>query len=261
MRKENFRQLYEAFASAVAFVAVEDANGAQSIGSAFHVGEGVFVTARLGRKQEDYFGRNHRKHNPSHSRRKWGARGRASARGKVARRPLFHPNENVDVAALVVDGIDAPVIPLGGHLDDWLGTELVLCPTLVFGYPPIPFAKEPILVAATGEVNAIVDKYTGGHPHFILSTMARGGFSGGLAITDFGCALGLITESLGDADKPAELGYLSVLSIEPIYVCLAHHNIMPAAVHAEWGEGDYGKSLWKPEHFPVASDEAEESRN
>jgi len=228
MSKEKFRQLYEAFASGIAFVALEDANGAQSIGSAFHVGEGVFVTARHVVENRKIIsvattestirsipvrnGAHEVVHHP--------------ARGKVARRPLFHPNENVDVAALVVDGIDAPVIPLGGHLNDSLGTELVLCPTLVLGYPPIPFAKEPILVAATGEVNAIVDKYTGGHPHFILSTMARAGFSGGLAITDFGCALGLITESLGHADKPAELGYLSVLSIEPIYVCFGppqHH--------------------------------------
>lgn len=250
MSKDKFRQVYESFAAGVAFVAVEDAEKTQSIGSAFHVGEGVFVTARhvvenkeiisiettelTLRPIPDGKGAHEIVHHPS--------------RGKVVRGPLFHPNEHIDVAVLVVEGIDAPVIPLGGHLDDWLGTELVLCPALVLGYPPIPFAKEPILVAATGEVNAIVDKYTGGHPHFILSTMARGGFSGGLAMTDFGCALGVITESLGQADKPAELGYLSVLSVEPIYVCLAHHKIMPPVMHAEWGQGDPGKSFWKSEN-------------
>lgn len=40
------RQLFDRYAAAVAYVAVELPNGDQAIGSAFHVGDGVFVTAR-----------------------------------------------------------------------------------------------------------------------------------------------------------------------------------------------------------------------
>ena len=73
------------------------------------------------------------------------------------------------------------------------------------GYPPVPFSKEPLLVSTLAEVNAVVDKYTGGHPHFIVSALARGGFSGGIALTEEGHTLGVITESLGQNGKPEEL--------------------------------------------------------
>jgi len=110
----------------------------------------------------------------------------------------------------------------------------VLRSVVVLGYPPIPFSGAPTLIASRAEVNAIVDKYTGGHPHFILSAMARGGFSGGPALTDYGCSLGVITEALGSDNQPVELGYLAVLSVEPIYNCLAHHEIVPPEIDRVW---------------------------
>lgn len=42
----RMRKLFERYASAVAYVAVRSPTGAESIGTAFHVGEGVFLTAR-----------------------------------------------------------------------------------------------------------------------------------------------------------------------------------------------------------------------
>lgn len=97
-------------------------------------------------------------------------------------------------------------IPLGGHLDDYLGQhELVLYRTLVLGYPPIPLTKVPKIVASVGEVNALIELYDGSHhPHFLISTMARGGFSGSPVLVaynednpDSGTAvLGIVTQSL-----------------------------------------------------------------
>ncbi|PKQ89426.1 hypothetical protein CXK86_20485 [Paenibacillus sp. BGI2013] len=46
MDNNIYRQLYETYAAAVAYIAVETKDGEQGIGSAFHVGEGVFITAR-----------------------------------------------------------------------------------------------------------------------------------------------------------------------------------------------------------------------
>lgn len=252
MQKNFLRGIYEVLAAGVAYVAVKSPNGEESIGSAFHIGEGIFITARHvieGKKileiatteraikdAEDENGDGQsRKVEISH----W------PGKGKVIGGPYFHPNPDIDVAALKVEGIDAPVIPLGDHLDDWLGTELVLRDVVVLGYPPIPFSRTPTLVASKAEVNAIVDKYTGGHPHFILSAIARGGFSGGPAITDYGCSLGVITESLGTNDQPPELGYLSVLTVEPIFDCLAHHKIVPSEIDRIW-EGFWNT---KSSHF------------
>src|SRR6185503_18471577 len=46
MIKGHAQHLFRKYAPAMAYVVVEKPNGDESIGSAFHVGEGVFVTAR-----------------------------------------------------------------------------------------------------------------------------------------------------------------------------------------------------------------------
>lgn len=51
--------------------------------------------------------------------------------------------------------------------------------------------------------------------HLIASTMARGGFSGGVVLDHSGIALALVTESLGKMGMPVETGYMSLMSIEP----------------------------------------------
>ena len=44
--KSAFHETYVRAAGAVAFVAIIDAKGDEGIGSAFHIGNGIFVTAR-----------------------------------------------------------------------------------------------------------------------------------------------------------------------------------------------------------------------
>jgi hypothetical protein len=115
------------------------------------------------------------------------------------------------------------LIPLGGHLDDWLGDELVLTKVLVLGYPKIPFSKESVLVAMQGEINAVIDTYIKPHPHFIISSVTRGDFSGGPVISEYDFLLGVLTESLADGDQALENGFASVISIEPL-LDLSHEN-------------------------------------
>jgi hypothetical protein len=93
------------------------------------------------------------------------------------------------------------------------------------GYPPIPLSREPVLVAVQGEVSAIVDKYCGPHPHFVISSIPRGGFSGGPVISEYDFLLGIFVESLMDAEQTVELGFASVLSIEPLLVLLQENDI------------------------------------
>ena len=149
--------------------------------------------------------------------------------------PFYHPNTIIDIAAFVVQEDNIVSIPLGGHLDDWINdSQFILQKTLIMGYPPIPFSSEPLLLAARGEINAIVDKYNASHPHFIISSMPRGGFSGGVCMIEWGFALGVITEALGSDYKAPELGFMSVVSVEPILVCLSHHNILPEIQKEVW---------------------------
>jgi S1-C subfamily serine protease len=213
------RELFEKYSEAVIFLSIELPTGELSIGSAFHVGDGVFVTARhvvdSGKIVEvgSTVGTS-----------------MVGAMGRIVRGPLFHPNKSVDLAVLVVEGFDCPAIPLGGHFDDWINDEqFMLRQIIVMGYPPIPLSSSPVLVVSRGEVNAVIDRYIGKHPHFIVSAMARGGFSGGPCLIESGFALGVVTEALVQDYSSLEVGYMSVLSIEPVYDCLEHYGLLPAA--------------------------------
>ncbi len=234
--------LYERYRASTAFLVTESRQGDEGIGTCFHIGRGVFITARhvvdsrrivsAGTTEPLY--------------------GEAAARGAVEtlatagsasafHGPFFHPDKSVDLAALILDDLNAPFIPLGGHLDDWINSGLVLTRALVMGYPPIPFSGWPELVAVSGEVNAIIDKYTGGSPHFVLSCMARGGFSGGpvLCHGEGGWLLGVVTESLVLNSGAVESGFMSVLPIEPVYELLVHHCILPRE-QVTWADELFG---------------------
>lgn len=237
------RELFEAYAAAVAYCCVRDAAGNQAIGTAFHVGDGVFLTARhvVENRTIVHFATTIDRYiaDPKGAAQIAGREGRfeciPAGVGRVVRGPLFHPDPQVDVAALVVEGLHPPIIPLGSHLDDWLNDEaFVLAKVIVLGYPPVPHSREPTLLASRAEINAVVDKYSGPHPHFIVSAMARGGFSGAPCLVEWDFALGLVTESLGMNNQPAELGYMAVLSVEPLFVCMQHHGIIPAVQKEGW---------------------------
>lgn len=239
---DNFRlwsrSQFAAYKGCIAFVETASANGDIGCGTCFHVGEGVFVTARhvIENRPITKIGFDDDTVNQEllQDRRFWGEQ--QHGRVSIVEGPFFHSNQNVDVACFRVEPFPKAWLPLGGHLDDFLGQhELLLYRTLVIGYPPIPLTTEPKLVASVGEVNALVDLYVGSHPHFIISTMARGGFSGAPVLvaynednTSTGTAvLGIVTQSLVENNKAPEHGFMAVLSVEPIFTCLELNNMLP----------------------------------
>ncbi|MDK2748717.1 MAG: serine protease [Brevundimonas sp.] len=157
---------------------------------------------------------------------------------RLVGQPNFHPDPTVDLAALRVTGMsqNAHFVPLGGHLDDSVGEgDFELSRAVVLGYPPIPFTRQPVLIAASCEVNATVDLAMGSNQlHFLLSAVPRGGFSGGLAFSEWGFALGVITQSLISGGGPPETGYFTATSIEAVYVCLQANGLLPKAQSDGW---------------------------
>ena len=223
----------------VAFIETRGDKGDLGIGTCFHVGDGVFVTASHVIKDriiteiglDDGLATLQLLEKPEH----WGQKSHGAV--TILEGPFFHSDSSVDVACFRCEPYPQSWISLGGHLNDWLGQyELVLHQVLLLGYPIIPFSDRPVLVASAGEVNALIEKYTRGHPHFIVSSMARGGFSGGPALVAYNeadeetgtAALGVVTESLNLNDQVAELGYTAVLTVEPIYHCLETHGLLPS---------------------------------
>ena len=230
----------------MAYVAIER-DGKPGIGSAFHVGDGIFITARHVLEnttvteirmtdtrlfyRSDLYPKNE---NGSYTIDSSSPRICLDPKGlvRMASGPYFHPDQSVDIAAFRADGLaeGAHYIPLGTHLDDWIGNgDFELSDAVILGYPPIPFSKKPVLIAVRAEVNAVVDLHSTKAPvHFIFSAVPRGGFSGGVAISEYGFALGAITQSLLSDDRPPELGFFAAASIQYIYECLDHHKILPS---------------------------------
>lgn len=226
----NFSHLYQSYKVAMIRITVRTSVGDLSSGAAFHVGDGWLATAahvvRDGTVEEVVGGR--------------------GQKVQIAR-VIFHSDDRVDLALLQTDFelshyltkttivnppegfVHTDHIQIGGHLDDWIGDELVLSKVLLMGFPPVPLSREPVLLAAEGEVNAIVDKYSGPHPHFIISCMGRGGYSGGPVLSEYGFLLGILTESLVMDGKSEELGYSSAISVEPLLTMLHENGIYPAS--------------------------------
>lgn len=229
------KELYKLYgASLVPVISVNDA-GDEGIGSAFHVGGGSFVTARhvvegmvsCCVEVDDY-----------RLMRLAGDAVRDIKPGQAAIPidPRMHPDPDKDVAVFSIPSLASlPAIPLGGHLDDWITDhDFVLNEVLVLGFPPIPLSNKNVLFATRAQINAVVDLINVDHVHFIASAMARGGFSGGVVLSEWGFALGVVTTSLLKNGAPEELGYLTVLTVEPILECLGVNELLPVDLALEW---------------------------
>lgn len=226
---KNFTHLYQSYKYSMVRITVKTGLGDLSNGSAFHIGDGWLATAAHvvnGGEIEEIVSE-------------------YCSQALVIEKVICHRDARVDLAIIKTnldldhyiakttihgapDGfVQTDHIAIGGHLDDWIDDELVLSKVLLMGYPPIPFSSGPVLLASEGEVNAVVDKYNGPHPHFIISNMGRGGYSGGPVISEFGFLLGVLTESLVVNNQSEELGYSSAISVEPLLVLLHENAVYP----------------------------------
>jgi len=252
MDSSTARRLYAEHAHALAYVDVEKPTGERNIGSAFHIGEGVFVTARHvvdGNRivevritepvlltSREYFREVLKKEVSDEEITKHAALGDRGLHRhwldplEIVEGPCFADNPELDVAAFRVRDIHraAGVVKLGIHWDDWVVRHLwQLSDAIVLGYPPVPMVNEPRLIAARAEIHTFVVPRHVPKLHFILSGTPRGGFSGGVAIHEEGDALGVITSSFGKDNQPEQLGFFAVLSVEGIIECLTQNRLLP----------------------------------
>ncbi|WP_338830435.1 hypothetical protein [Bradyrhizobium sp. 27S5] len=257
MDSDKAQELFLSHAPCMAYIAVRNADGDEGIGSAFHVGEGIFVTARHvveGLEIIDI--------KPTHVLRlplkeavpettdetiksatemygqapTWPVFQNSL---RLTKGPFFHSDAEIDVAVFGTEGLHpkTPYVKLGRHLDDWIvRTNFVLSELVVLGYPPIPLTREANLIAARAEVNAVVIVAPSSKSHFVVSAIPRGGFSGGLALSEYDFALGLVSSSLTKNHQAAEFGFMAVISVEPIYECLALHKLLPECQKVGWND-------------------------
>lgn len=222
--------VFQEFSAAMACVEVENPKTQKrSIGSAFHVGSGVFVTAAHVVRDKKIIGVS----TTRSTLERQGAFERTRFRPRTATKveTFFHSDPEVDVACFKTD-LQAAHVSLAISMDDTVGIAEddlhVLQPIVIMGYPPIP-GVDATLVATSGEVNAAVRTYDGRlFRHYVVSQIARGGFSGGPALLlESGVCLGLVTDAFVRDGQPAEQGFFIVLSSWPILTMLREHDLIP----------------------------------
>ncbi|TWI58288.1 hypothetical protein IQ16_08194 [Bradyrhizobium huanghuaihaiense] len=210
-------ELFHRYELCVVRVQVTLPSGDIGNGTAFHIGGGAFVTAKhVVEGMADIV--------------LFEGDTRYGKEGHPVTKILPHSNDDIDLAILLSDlwkdvfgdhaaedppkGEDHKFIPLPELWDDWIDDQFVLTKGMICGYPRVPFSRHPNKVAVSAEINADIDRYDKSFVHFIVSSVARGGFSGAPFICQFDFLLGVVTESLAEGnDTP----FMAVLAIEPIY--------------------------------------------
>lgn len=226
----DLRDAYNDYSVAMVRITISTPDGDLATGSGFHLGNGVIATARhvldrgpIKEIVSEYLGHQ-----------------------LTVKRIHFHRDPKVDLAVAETDldlthylekvsfhGDDrrnlakTDRIPVGEHLNDWIGSEFVLSRVLVMGYPRVPRWTDVGLVAVVGEVNAVIDRYDIPHPHFVLSYIPRGGFSGGPVFSEWGFLLGVVTASLVEGDQDTQNGFGVAVSVEPLIELLAEAGLRP----------------------------------
>lgn len=183
---------------------VENQDGDKTVGAGCHIGDGWIATAK--HNLENY--------------KLLEARSELNGLVLTFETQLSHPDPSIDLILLKCQQdfpvSSAPAVPIGTHLDAWIQDEFLLSKILIMGFPKIPWTTQTFLVCAEAEVNAVVKLLKPAAIHFVLSSTARGGFSGGPAITDTGELLGIITVSLISDNQHETTGFCAALSVEPL---------------------------------------------
>ena len=77
---------------------------------------------------------------------------------------------------------------------------------------------------------------------YVVSCLARGGFSGGPALTPPHHCLGVVTRAVLKDSLPEELGFMTAVGPLPILELLDHHKFMPRYLREElWDPYQEGK--------------------
>ena len=231
-RYDTVNQLFYKVLPAIVAIETVDANGDYGIGTGFHVGDGIVLTAR----------------HVVEGMRSTKLESRHAQRG-IIHEIVFAKNPLADVALLRTDldfrhyrekthihGLKyrkSDHLLLGVEWDDFADESLVLYDVIVMGFPPIPTAK-PAIITIRAHVSAIVDQYPiGGKnppPVYVLSGIPRGGFSGAPMIVDAGdnsFVLGIVTSALVSNHGLPETGFMAAVTIESVLELLHENGVYP----------------------------------
>jgi S1-C subfamily serine protease len=242
------RDLYLKYRPCIVRISVVSAAGDLRTGTGFHIGDGLVVTARHvireTVKKPDIIG----EVEVEVDRKLQAVIREVDQKILTVTKINYHPDLKVDLAVLETDfeahaflnefgperihRARSTSIPLGSHVDGWISDQFTLCKVLVMGYPTVPWTSS-VLVTTEGEINALVQNVRVPHPYFVVSSTARGGFSGAPVISDTGVVIGIIVEALYGDYKPEETGFNAAITIEPLIRILVDRGIRPSWIASD----------------------------
>lgn len=123
------------------------------------------------------------------------------------RRVLVLPDKGIDVAVIELSQPLSGIKPM--RLTEDVG---VLDDLVVMGYPAVAMTDGAYLLANKGEITAIVNRYDKNAADLLISSLLRGGYSGGPAVNHRGNVVGVMAENLyrqieeENQDRNAALG-------------------------------------------------------
>jgi V8-like Glu-specific endopeptidase len=210
------RDVYLKAKGAIAYLVVETKDGDESIGTAFHIGDGYFVTAKHvleGNRILEVSTTQPLNVNTEYHSAHLSAATRPRTL-KVIGEPQYAEGD-VDVAVFrVEEASEIPAIKLSSTDDIYQSEDILLLSSVVcVGYPPIPLTTHPFQVAVDAKINAVTRVRGSNYLTYVISATSRGGFSGGPVIDESGRAIALVTESLVRDNHLVETGFFTCLSI------------------------------------------------
>lgn len=252
--RRDLHSLYRKYDQCIVRVQVELPDGGIGNGTAFHIGGGAFATAAhvvRGFSNPTLY-QGHTRHKKT---------------GWTVTDILYHP-EDVDIAILLSDlwrerlvkhtdeeksdSAPATHIEIPEMRGEWIEQSLVLTRGVFCGYPVVPRSDGAYKLAASAEIHTDINRYDTSSVHFVVSSTARGGFSGAPFISEFDMLLGIVTEALFDEGSHP---YMAVIAIESIYPILERKDVLRGRLEhylASWSdlalalEGQLSQARQKP---------------
>lgn len=237
----QFPELVYRYRPSMVKICVLTEKGDHEIGAGFHIGDGYIATARHVVDKKKSIKVLAERVARGTSREKDAPEGQPIEVQQV----FMLADEKVDVAVLKTDFTLCdlryfPVVdeqggvyempdhvPIAKACDAIIrGSHPALQTVMVLGYPPIPRCPEPVMVSVKADINAVIDRWDTPFVHWIVSSIPRGGFSGGPVIDQLGRAIGVFTDSLNSSEN-VESGFSAAISIDPLLQILFDHNIYP----------------------------------
>lgn len=212
-----------------------DKNDKIMAATAFHVGDGILVTAKHNVDHDGTFKLIDKNGKEFQHSQKFLAPGKTDI--AVLKTNFQSPGATVSMytlptktepASLIHERRPSKFIKLNSKLNRaQLMKAYLLEDVYLFGFPPVPMTVSNHLISVKAQVNSIVLSSQSDWPLLVISSVPRGGFSGGPVMDQDGSLIGICIEALYEQSEPSFSGFTAAICIEPLLNLMKENDLRP----------------------------------